>query len=154
MSSYRKIIEIMIQKEISISISESFTGGKLSTVFTDVSGISKIFHMSVITYSNNSKNLILKIPISIIKKYGAVSKEVATLMSQNLSKISKSDLCISTTGIAGPSGGTKEKPVGLAFFSITFLKKNYKFKKKFKGRRSKIQGDAVKFCMKQIQKLI
>ena len=154
MYSYKKIINILIQKEISISVSESFTGGQLSKAFTDISGISKIFQMGIITYSNKSKNLILKIPLSIIKKHGAVSEEVAILMSQSLSKISKSDLSISTTGIAGPLGGSKAKPVGLAYISITFLKKTYTYKKKFQGSRSKIQREAVDFCFKQIQMLI
>ena len=89
-----------------------------------------------------------------IKKNGAVNKEIAILMSKNLSKISKSDLCISTTGIAGPSGGSKKKPVGLGYISIKFDKKTYTFKKIFKGKRSKIQKDAVKFCFNEINKLI
>ena len=141
-------------KEISISVSESFTGGQLSKAFTDQSGVSKIFNMGLITYSNKSKKLILMIPLSIIKKYGAVSEEVAILMSKNLYKISKSNLCISTTGIAGPLGGSKKKPIGLGYISIIFQKKTYVYKKKFNGSRSKIQKDAVDFCFRKIKKLI
>ena len=154
MPSYRKIINILINKNFSISVCESFTGGQLSKVFTDIPGISKIFNMGLITYSNESKNSILNIPMSTIKKYGAVSKEVAFLMSKNLSKISNSDISISTTGIAGPKGGSKNKPVGLGYISITFFKKNYIFKKKFKGGRNKIQKDAVNFCLQELEKLI
>ena len=154
MSSYKNIINILIDKNISVSLAESFTGGGLCMKFTDTPGISKIFNMGLITYSNKSKILILKIPLSTIKKYGAVSEEVAILMSENLSKISKSNLCISTTGIAGPSGGAKNKPIGLGYISITFFKKNYVFKVKLKGSRSKIQKDAIKFCFNKLKKLI
>ena len=151
---YKKIIQNLITNNISVSIAESFTGGKLSKIFTDTSGISKIFNMGLITYSNKSKNTILNIPLSIIKKNGAVSEEVAILMSKNLSKISKSNLCISTTGIAGPLGGTIKKPVGLTYISITYFGKNYVFKKKFEGKRSKIQKDAIDFCFDKLKKLI
>ena len=151
---YKKIINNLITNNISVSIAESFTGGKLSKIFTDTPGISKIFNMGLITYSNKSKNTILNISLSSIKKKGAVSEEVAILMSKNLSKISKSNLCISTTGIAGPSGGTIKKPVGLAYISITYFDKNYLFKKKFKGKRSKIQKDAIDFCFNKLKKLI
>ena len=154
MSSYKKIINTLIDNDISISISESFTGGGLSKEFTNIPGVSKIFNMGLITYSNKSKKIMLKIPLSTIKKYGAVSKEVAILMSNNLSKISKSDLCIATTGIAGPSGGTQKKPVGLGYISIKFFKKNYIFKKNFKGSRYRIQKNAINFCFKELKKLI
>ena len=154
MYSNKKIIISLIKKNISISIAESFTGGLLSKSFTDISGVSKIFNMGLITYSNKSKNLILNVPNSIIKKHGAVSKEVSIIMSKHLSKISKSDLTISTTGIAGPLGGSKYKPIGLGYISITYLKKTYTFKKRFNGSRHKIQKDAIKFCFKEVQKLI
>ena len=154
MFSYKKIIQTLLNKNISVSIAESFTGGLLTKAFTDTPGISKIFHMGLITYSNKSKNLLLNIPILTIKKNGAVNKEIAILMSNNLSKISKSDLCISTTGIAGPSGGSKKKPVGLSYISIILYNKTYVFKKIFKGSRSKIQKDAMKFCFNEINKLI
>ena len=152
---YKKIIQSLLNKNISVSIAESFTGGLLTKAFTDTPGISKIFHMGLITYSNKSKNLLLNVPILTIKKNGAVNKEIAILMSNNLSKISKSDLCISTTGIAGPSGGTKKKPVGLIFLGI---KKDNKFKiKKFvfknKGREY-IQKITVKKSLELILGLI
>ena len=154
MSSYSKTINDLIKKNISISIAESFTGGQIIKTLTDIPGISKVFNMGLVTYSNESKKLLLGISFSIINKYGAVSDEVSKLMSKNLSKISKSDLSISTTGIAGPSGATKNKPIGLIFITFTYKKKSYTFKKKLYGSRSKIQKDAVDLCFKEIKKLI
>ena len=154
MYSYKKIINILLKKNITISVAESFTGGQLSKSFINVSGVSKIFNMGLIVYSDKSKNQILEVPLKTLKEKGAVSKEVALLMSNNLANISKSDLCISTTGISGPLGGTLKKPVGLVYISIKFLNKTYIFKKKFKGSRSKIADDAVDFCFKEIEKLI
>ena len=149
-----KIIKKLIKNNVSVSTAESCTGGLLSSKITSIPGVSKIFNMGLITYSNKSKNIILNISLSSIKRNGAVSEEIAILMSKNLSKISKSNLCISTTGIAGPSGGTIKKPVGLAYISITYFDKNYVFKKKFKGKRSKIQKDAIDFCFNKLKKLI
>ena len=117
MSSYKKIINSLIQKNISISISESFTGGMLSKEFTDISGISKIFQMGLITYSNNSKTIILKIPKSTIRKYGAVSRQVAEEMAIGGLKNSDSQYSVSITGIAGP-GSQGPKPEGLVWFGM------------------------------------
>ena len=153
MLSYKNIIKNLIKKNISVSVAESCTGGQLSKLFTDTPGVSKIFHMGLITYSNKSKSLILNIPSKLIKNHGAVSEKIASLMSKNLSEISKSKLCVSTTGIAGPSGGSKNKPVGLVYIGITFNKKTFVFKKKFNGDRRKIQKDTIIFCLKEINKL-
>ena len=112
MYSFKKIIKILIKKNITISVAESCTGGLLSSTITSEEGISKIYPMGLITYSNKSKPDLLNIDPNYIKKYKAVSYEIADLMVKNLYKLSKSQLCISTTGIAGPSGGTKTKPVG------------------------------------------
>jgi len=154
MPSYNKIISRLINNNITISVAESCTGGQLSKFFTDFQGISKIFHLGFVTYSNESKSSILKIPSRLIKNHGAVSEKIANLMSKNLYNISKSKLCISTTGIAGPSGGSKNKPIGLVYVGITFNKKTIVFKKKFNGNRKKIQKDTVIFCLKEINKLI
>ena len=154
MSSYKKIIKHLIEKNISIAIAESCSGGQLSKAFTDIPGVSKIFKMGLITYSNESKKVILNIPKTLLKKCGSVSIEVANLMCKNLFKISKCNLCISITGIAGPSGSTKNKPLGLVYISIIFYKKKYLYKKKFHGNRSKIQKDTVNFCFKKIKELI
>ena len=155
MQSYKKnIIKVLLKKNISVSVAESCTGGKLSKFFTDEPGISKIFNMGLVTYSNESKLSILRIPKLIIKNYGAVSQKTAHLMSKNLFKISKSDLCISTTGIAGPSGGSNKKPLGLVYIGITFNKKTFVIKKQFKGQRKAIQNQTIKTCINEIEKLI
>ena len=118
MYSYKIIIKKLLKRNISISIAESCTGGLLSSKFTSVAGISKIFNMGLITYSNKSKSSLLKISQNDLKKYGAVSHQTAALMVKNLQRLTKSKLCISTTGIAGPSGGTKAKPVGLIYLEL------------------------------------
>ena len=154
MYSYKKIIDNLIKKKLSISVAESCTGGQLSKIFTDIPGISKIFDMGLVTYSNKSKSLLLKISPVLLKKYGAVSENIAYQMSHNLFKISKSKICLSTTGIAGPSGGTPKKPIGLVYIGITFNKKTLVFKKFFLGGRKKIQKDTVIFCLKEIDRLL
>ena len=114
----KKIIHLLKKKKFKISLAESCTGGLLASSITSVKGSSKVFSMSLITYSNIAKNKILKVPKKIIKKYGAVSIQCCLSMVNNLSKLSKSEICVSITGIAGPSGGSKKKPVGLVFIAI------------------------------------
>ena len=114
----QKIVKLLNKKRIKISLAESCTGGLLSSTITSVSGSSKVFNLGLVTYSNESKIKILKISKKIIKKYGAVSEEVCRAMAKNISKIGKSNIAVSITGIAGPSGGTKKKPVGLVFIGI------------------------------------
>ncbi len=136
-----KIVKKLIKKNITISTAESCTGGLIASEITKVPNSSKIFNLGLVTYSNSSKNKILKINKKIIKKYGAVSLEVCKEMVKNLYKISKTKICISVTGIAGPSGGTLHKPVGLVFIGFKFKNKNkvfmFNFNKKF--NRKKIQ---------------
>ena len=136
-----KIVKKLIKKNITVSTAESCTGGLIASEITKVPNSSKIFNLGLVTYSNNSKNIILKINKKIIKKYGAVSLEVCKEMVKNLHKISKTKICISVTGIAGPSGGTLYKPVGLVFIGFKFKNKNkvfmFNFNKKF--NRKKIQ---------------
>ena len=144
MYSFNKVINKLIKKNISISVSESCTGGLLSSKITSKSGVSKIFNMGLITYSNKAKSDLLNIIPSHIKKYGAVSPEIATHMVSKLQIQSKSKLCISTTGIAGPNGGTKKKPVGLIFIGIKYKNKIFVLEKRFKGTRIQIQEKTVK----------
>ena len=115
MSLNKKIISLIKRKKMKLAIAESCTGGMLSSAITSVSGSSKVFTMGLVTYSNESKIGILKVPHKIIKKYGAVSVQCCLSMVSNLSKISKSKVCVSITGIAGPNGGSKKKPVGLVY---------------------------------------
>ena len=138
------IVKKLIKKKIKISIAESCTGGLLSSTITSVSGSSKIFTLGLVAYSNQSKIKVLKVSKKIIKKYGSVSEQVCKAMVKNVSKIGKTNFSVSITGIAGPSGGTKIKPVGLVYVGIkkgnrTEVKK-YLFKNK---GRSYIQKAAV-----------
>ena len=118
MSLNKKIVLILKKKKLKLAIAESCTGGLLSSSIISVSGASKVFLMGLVTYSNQAKINILKVPKKIIQKYGAVSVQCCLSMVNNLSKISKSKVCISVTGIAGPKGGSKQKPVGLVYIGI------------------------------------
>ena len=139
-----KIVKKLIKKKLKISIAESCTGGLLSSAITSVSGASKVFSVGLVAYSNQSKINLLKVSKNIIRKYGAVSGQVCLSMVKNVSKISKTNMSVSITGIAGPSGGSKIKPVGLVYVGI---KKGNRIKIKkylFKNKgRSNIQRAAV-----------
>ena len=113
-----KVVKKLIKKKLTVSFAESCTGGLLSSSITSISGASKVFYLGLITYSNKAKIDVLKVPKKIINKYGAVSKECCLFMVKNLSKISKANISVSITGIAGPNGGTKLKPVGLVYIGI------------------------------------
>ena len=138
----KKMVNMLSKKKLTISVAESCTGGLLSSFITSVSGSSKVFTLGLVVYSNKSKNDVLKIPNTIIKKYGAVSKQVCLAMVKNLSKISKTNISVSITGIAGPSGGTKAKPVGLVYLGIKkgnrFIVKKYLFKNKGRAYIQKV----------------
>ena len=150
-----KLIYLLRKKKLKLAIAESCTGGMLSSAVTSVSGASKVFAMGLITYSNQSKMSILKVPKKIIQKYGAVSIQCCLSMVNNLSKISKSKVCVSITGIAGPSGGTKQKPVGLVYIGVKNEKKVIVSKSQFKNRgRSSIQKATVKKSLELLLKTI
>ena len=139
------LIKLLIRKKIKISVAESCTGGLLASSITSISGASKIFNLGLITYSNQAKIKILKVNKKIIKKYGAVSHECCYAMVNNLSKISKANINVSITGIAGPKGGTKQKPVGLVYIGIKKGNKTQINKYLFKNKkRSSIQKATVK----------
>jgi len=139
MSKESRVIQQLIQKGISVSTAESCTGGLIAAAFTAVSGVSKIYHSGIVTYSNEAKEKLLKVKKTSLKKYGAVSREVCSQMCFNLHKISKSQLTISTTGVAGPSGGTKLKPVGTVVTGIYFQKNIYIHKLMFNSKLSRLQ---------------
>ena len=140
----KKIVNGLIKKKLTISTAESCTGGLLSSAITSVAGSSKVFKLGLVTYSNQSKIQNLKVLKNIIIKYGAVSEQVCLAMVINLNKISKTSISISITGIAGPSGGTKKKPVGLVFVGIKNRNKISVKKYLFKNReRAFIQKAAV-----------
>ena len=146
-----KIVKLLSKKKLTVSFAESCTGGLLASSITSVSGSSKVFSMGLVTYSNKAKTKLLKVTKKNISKYGAVSYETCLAMVKNLSKISKSNISISITGIAGPNGGTKEKPVGLVYIGLkkgskTIIKKNL-FKNK---KRVSIQKSTVTQALKMI----
>ena len=139
------LIKQLIRKKVKISVAESCTGGLLASAITSISGASKIFNLGLVTYSNQAKIKILKVNKKIIKKYGAVSHECCYAMVNNLSKISKANINASITGIAGPTGGTKKKPVGLVYIGIKKGGKIEINKFLFKSKkRSSIQKATVK----------
>ena len=151
----QKIVKLLCKKKIKISFAESCTGGLLSSSITSVSGSSKIFTLGLVTYSNQAKIKILKVPKRIIMKYGAVSYETCLSMVKNLNKISKTNISVSVTGVAGPKGGTKQKPVGLVFIGIkksnkTLIRK-YLFKNK---KRIAIQKATVNKALNLILSLV
>ena len=150
-----QIIKLLKKKKLKISIAESCTGGMLSNTITSVSGASKIFSMGLVTYSNEAKTNILKVPKKIIRKYGAVSIQCCLSMLKNLNRISKSKICVSITGIAGPKGGSKQKPVGLVFIGFKNGKKIIVSKNYFKKKgRSSIQKVTVQKALNLILKQI
>ena len=151
----KKIVVNLLKKKLKIAFAESCTGGLLSSAITSISGSSKVFELSFVTYSNAAKVNILKVPKKIINKYGAVSKECCLSMVKNIGKISKANISVSITGIAGPNGGTKFKPVGLVYIGIKkgdkiIIKENL-FKNK---NRISIQKATVIAALKIINQII
>jgi len=150
-----KVIKKLIKKRFKISFAESCTGGLLSSSITSISGSSKVFNLGLITYSNKTKVNILKVSDKIIKKYGAVSEECCLSMVKNLSKISKANICISITGIAGPKGGTKLKPVGLVYISVKKGNKIVTKKNLFKNKnRISIQKITVRTALNIVDNIV
>jgi len=144
----KNVIKKLIKKKIKISVAESCSGGMLSGEITSIRGSSKVFNLGLVTYSNHSKIKVLNISKKIIKKHGAVSEKVCFDMVKNVGKIGRSNMSVSVTGIAGPSGGTRKKPVGLVYIGI---KKNSEVKIKkylFKNKgRAYIQKTTVNKCL-------
>ena len=151
----KNLVKILTKKKLKIAFAESCTGGMLASEITSVSGASKVFGIGLVTYSNQAKITVLKVNKSIIQKYGAVSPQCCKAMVKNLSKISKAQINVSITGIAGPNGGTKKKPVGLVYIGV---KKNNKIlitKNIFKEKsRKAIQKSTIKKTFKIIKSLI
>ena len=151
----KNLVKKLIQKKLKISFAESCTGGMLASSITSISGASKVFNIGLITYSDQAKINFLKVNKNIIKKYGAVSAECCESMVKNLSKISKVQINVSITGIAGPNGGTKSKPVGLVYIGVKRSNKLLITKNVFKQKtRIGIQKATVKRTLKIINSLI
>ena len=151
----KSLIKILAKKKLRISIVESCTGGLLASKITSTSGASKVFNLGFVTYSNQEKIKILKVNKNIIQKYGAVSHECCSMMVNNLSKISKANINVSITGIAGPKGGTKSKPVGLVYIGIKKGNKISVNKCLFKSKkRSSIQKATVNKALNLILRTV
>ena len=151
----KSLIKLLTKKRLKLSVVESCTGGLLASSITSVSGASKIFNLGLITYSNQAKIKVLKVNKKLIEKYGAVSHECCLAMVDNLSKISRANVNVSITGIAGPKGGTKQKPIGLVYIGIKKSNKikinKYLFRSK---KRSSIQRATVKKALNLIFRIV
>ena len=151
----KNLVKILTKKKLKIAFAESCTGGMLASEITSISGASKVFGVGLVTYSNQAKITVLKVNKSIIQKYGAVSPQCCEAMVKNLSKISKAQINVSITGIAGPNGGTKKKPVGLVYIGVKKNNKIFITKNIFKEKsRKAIQKSTIKKTFKIIKSLI
>ena len=148
MNITKKVARALIHKGKTLSLAESCTGGFLSNALTDIPGSSKFFKAGVISYSDAAKNKILKVPNSTLQKYGAVSIPCVRQMAQGIRQLTKTDFSIALSGIAGPSGGTKTKPIGLTFIAINSKKQTRSFKFIFKGSRLSIKKQAATKALK------
>ena len=155
MTNSKKLINLLKKKKLKISFAESCTGGLMSSIITSNSGSSKVFNLGLVTYSNQAKQKILKVPNKIIKKYGAVSVQCCLSMVNNLSKISNIQINISITGIAVPKGGTRKKHVGFVFIGLKFKKRIFVNKYLFKNKsRKNFQKITVNTVLKTILSII
>tara|TARA_B110000046_G_scaffold16676_1_gene15923 strand:- start:44 stop:502 length:459 start_codon:yes stop_codon:yes gene_type:complete len=151
----KNLVKILTKKKLKIALAESCTGGMLASEITSVSGASKVFGIGLVTYSNQAKITVLKVNKSIIQKYGAVSPQCCEAMVKNLSKISKAQINVSITGIAGPNGGTKKKPVGLVYIGVKKNNKIFITKNLFKEKsRKAIQKSTIRRTFKIIKSLV
>ena len=154
--SLKETHSILLKHRKTIAVAESCTGGLISHTLTNISGSSSYFKLGLVVYSNESKSKILNIPHKQISRFGAVSKEVAFLMANNVRKLAKTDIGIATTGIAGPTGATKKKPIGTVYIAISH-KHSTKVKKiLFRGSRTQIKNKTkdralsiIKECLKK-----
>jgi len=140
----KEIVDILKSKKVTITFAESCTGGRVASAFTAISGVSKVFNGSVVSYSNEIKSDWLGVKEKTLIEYGAVSRECVDEMLDGVLKLAKADYAIAVSGIAGPSGGTENKPVGTVFIGVAYAKKQKIIKKfLFKGDRESIQTQSV-----------
>ena len=150
----QKIAETLIRQKKTLSIAESCTGGLLTHRLTNISGSSKFLIATVVSYSNDAKIKLLKIPASLLEKHGAVSAPVVKHMAQGMRRLLNTDLAVSITGIAGPTGGTAAKPVGLVFIAACSRRKIVVQKNIFKGTRLQVKSQSVKQALILLDKLL
>jgi len=139
----REIVEKIIEKKLVVATAESCTGGMIASAITDVPGSSSIFGYGMVTYSNEAKTAILGVREDTLKAFGAVSKETATEMAAGLKRVSRADVAVSVTGIAGPGGGSEEKPVGLVYMGLAYGDDVFVKKNLFHGDRDAIRKQTV-----------
>ena len=155
LNNIKKLVSICIKKKIRINLAESCTGGLICSSIVSVANASKVFELGLITYSNEAKIKLLKIPYEILSKHGAVSRKTAYYMANGLAKYKNIDFSLAITGIAGPSGGTVQKPVGLVYFSFYLRNTKIKVEKKiFKGSRNKIREKAANYAIEKSIEII
>ena len=151
----KSLIRILNKKKLKISFVESCTGGLLASSITSISGASKVFNLGLVTYSNQAKIKVLKVNKNVIKRFGAVSHECCKAMVINLSKISKANINVSITGIAGPNGGSKKKPVGLVYIGVKKGNKIIVSKNIFNSKnRISIQKSTMKKAIRIVDSFI
>ena len=144
----------LVRTKQTIAIAESCTGGMLSSILTSLPGSSKYFILGAVVYSNRSKNTILKIPLIIINRHGAVSRQVAITMAKGVRKLSDTDFAIGITGIAGPTGGTIRKPVGTVYISVATRYETFCTKFQFRGNRTSIRNQAVNAALQMLKDIL
>lgn len=150
--SINKLVKILCDKNLKIATAESCTGGLLAKKITDVSGSSRIFDMGIVSYANRIKNEFLEVPNEVLDTVGAVSEETARQMAIGVTKLAKSDIGVGITGIAGPTGGTPEKPVGLVYFGLYFKAEDKLIVKKLllNGNRDEVREQTTEIVIKEV----
>jgi nicotinamide-nucleotide amidase len=139
----KEVACLLIKHHKTLSLAESCSGGLLANRLTNIPGSSRFFKLGLITYSNEAKTKLLKVPVAVLKKYGAVSPQTAERMAQGVRRLARTDFAIAITGIAGPGGGTTIKPVGLVYIAISSKTKILCVKNIFKGNRLRIKDQAA-----------
>ena len=138
-----KLFELLKKHNLTISTAESCTGGLIASAITDVSGASSLFGTGVVTYSNDAKMKLIGVKKETLDQYGAVSEQTASQMAEGVLKLADSDVSVAVTGIAGPTGGTPEKPVGLVYIGVSGKYGTFAYKNIFKGNRDEVRKQTV-----------
>lgn len=149
-----ELIKILKDKKLKIATAESCTGGLLAKKITDVSGSSEVFEMGIVSYANRIKNEFLEVPSDVLNTVGAVSEETASQMAKGIINLAKADVGVGITGIAGPTGGTEEKPVGLVYISIYFKGRSIVKKLNLSGNREEIREQTTNIVIDEIGKVL
>lgn len=145
-----KLFELLKLNNLTISTAESCTGGMIATAITNVSGASAFFGTGVVTYSNEAKMKLISVNKETLDKYGAVSEQTATEMAEGVLKLGESDVSVAVTGIAGPTGGTTEKPVGLVYIGVSGKNGTYVYKNIFNGNRDEVRKQTASTALELV----